>query len=89
MKLSQQLLGKQVTFNSHHNAFPSNFFKGEIIKVEDSSCSYPQVRYTVQSEDKLNTFDACLKTVTDLVNNSRSESGGHMWSQSETNITIN
>ena len=88
MKLSQRLLGKQVTFNAHHNSFPSNCFKGEIIKVEDSSCSYPQVKYTVKTETGTTSFNACLKTVTDLVNDSRSESGGQMWSQSETNITI-
>lgn len=87
MKLSEKLIGKQITFNSHHDAFPSNCFKGEIIKVEDATYTTPKVKYTVKTETGITSFEACLVVVTALVETGEYDSD-HMWSKTTTFIRV-
>ena len=87
MKLSEQLIGKQVSFNFHHDAFPSNCFRGQIISVENASYSMPEVKYTVKTETGTETFTACKVIVTALVESGEHESGAQ-WSKSTTYIKV-
>ena len=68
MKLSEQLIGKKVTFRAHHDAFPSMFVAGTILSVAPIKHSKSEVEYTVKdTDDTIATFWATKHMIQSLL----------------------
>jgi len=87
-KLSEKLIGMNIVFNAHHDAFPSNCFRGVITGVEKAPYSDTEVKYTVETETGITDFRACKVVVTNLVKTGEHDSGSHLWSKSTTYIKV-